>query len=199
MTLRDQQFTTLNRLKLLLILSALIAGSVLLQVGAKAVPIKRSEYLPVDGAKLFLEIRGADRTTPVLIWLHGGPGGAERPLFRYFNSDLEKRFVVVYWDQRGVGRSFDPKADPHRLTIAQHLADLETVVDHLRQSLGQNKIVLMGHSWGAALGMLYAQANPEKVSAFIGVNPLIATLKAQQAEYDFVYDEASRRKDDKVL
>src|SRR5262249_23551365 len=87
----------------------------------------------------------------------------------------------------------------HRLTIAQHLADLETVVDHLRQSLGQNKIVLMGHSWGAALGMLYTQANPEKVSAFIGVNPVVATLKGQQAEYDFVYEEASRRKDDHVL
>jgi proline iminopeptidase len=130
-------------------------------------------------------------------WLHGGPGGAERPLFRYFNGDLEKRFVVVYWDQRGAGRSFDPKADPHRLTIAQHLADLDTVVDHLRQSLGQNKIVLMGHSWGAALGLLYTQAYPEKVSAFIGVNHLIATLKGQQAEYDFVCEEASRRKDDK--
>ena len=83
----------------------------------------------------------------MLLWLHGGPGGAERPLFRYFNSELENHFVVVYWDQRGAGRSFDPKADPHRLTIAQHVADLDAVVDHLRQSLSQDKIILMGHSW----------------------------------------------------
>jgi proline iminopeptidase len=174
MALRVQQFTTFDRLKLLLILSALIAECTVLQGAVTAAPvsIKRSEHLSVDGAKLYLQIRGADGTAPVVIWLHGGPGGAERPLFRYFNGDLEKRFVVVYWDQRGAGRSFDPKADPHRLTIAQHLADLATVVDHLRQSLGQNKIVLMGHSWGAALGLLYTQAYPEKVSAFIGVNPL---------------------------
>jgi len=173
MALRTRQFTTLNRLKLLLILSALIVVCVLVQVGAKAaaVSIKRSEYLAVDGAKLYLQIRGAERTAPVLLWLHGGPGGAERPLFRYFNGDLEKRFVVVYWDQRGAGRSFDPKADPHRLTIAQHLADLDTVVDHLRQSLGQNKIVLMGHSWGAALGLLYTQAHPEKVRFHRGESP----------------------------
>ena len=199
MALRAQRFTTFDRLKLMLILSALIAQCTVLERAGTAAPvsIKRSEHLSVDGAKLYLQIRGADRTAPVLLWLHGGPGGAERPLFRYFNGDLEKRFVVVYWDQRGAGRSFDPKADPHRLTIAQHLADLDTVVDHLRQSLGQNKIVLMGHSWGAALGALYAQAYPEKVSAFIGVNPLIATLKGQQAEYDFVCAEASRRKDDK--
>jgi pimeloyl-ACP methyl ester carboxylesterase len=201
MALRAQQFTTFDRLKLLLILSALIAecGVMPGAVTAAPVSIKRSKHLSVDGAKLYLQIRGADRTAPLLIWLHGGPGGAERPLFRYFNGDLETRFVVVYWDQRGAGRSFDPKADPQRLTIAQHLADLDTVVDHLRQSLGQNKIVLIGHSWGAALGLLYTRAYPDKVSAFVGVNPLIATLKGQHAEYDFVYDEASRRKDDKVL
>ena len=183
------------------VLNTLLVGCTSLQARAMGAPvsIERSEYLPLDGAKLYLLIRGADRTAPVLLWLHGGPGGAERPLFRYFNGDLEKRFVVVYWDQRSAGRSFDPKADPHRLTIAQHLADLDAVVDHLRQTLSQGKIVLMGHSWGAALGLLYAQAHPEKVSAFIGVNPLVATRKAQQAQYDFVSAEARLRKDDEVL
>ena len=106
---------------------------------------------------------------------------------------------MVYWDQRGAGRSFDPKADPHRLTIAQHVADLDAVVDHLRQSLGQDKIILIGHSWGAALGLLYAQAHPDKVSAFIGVNPVVSTREGQQAEYDFVLAEASRRKDEGAL
>jgi pimeloyl-ACP methyl ester carboxylesterase len=148
---------------------------------------------------MYLLARGADRSAPVLLWLHGGPGAAERPLFRYFNSELENHFVVVYWDQRGAGRSFDPKADPHRLTIAQHVADLDAVVDHLRQCLGQDKIILMGHSWGAALGLLYAQAHPDKVSAFIGVNPVVSTSEEQQAEYDFVLAEASRRKDNRAL
>ena len=80
---------------------------------------------------------------------------AERPLFRYFNSGLEHRFVVVYWDQRGAGRSFDRQADPRRLTVAQHLRDLDAVVDHLRNVLGRRRIILVGHSWGAALGLLY--------------------------------------------
>jgi pimeloyl-ACP methyl ester carboxylesterase len=153
----------------------------------------------VDGAKLYLLIRSADRTAPVLLWLHGGPGGAERPLFRYFNSELERHFVVAYWDQRGAGRSFDPHADPHRLTVTQHLADLDTVVDHLRQTLGREKIVLLGHSWGSALGLLYARDHPEKVSALIGVNQVVSTQDAQRAEYDFVAAEASRRHDADVL
>lgn len=163
------------------------------------VPIRHSEYLAADGAKLFLMTRGADRRAPVLLWLHGGPGGAERPLFRYFNGDLEGHFVVAYWDQRSAGRSFDPRADLHRLTIAQHLADLDVVVDHLRESLEQDKIVLIGHSWGSALGLLYAQAHPDKVSAFIGVAQTVSTRGGQQAQYDFVLAEASRRKDDDVL
>jgi hypothetical protein len=67
--------------------------------------------------------------------------GLKRPLFRYFNSELENHFVVVYWDQRGAKFSFDPKADPHPLTIAQHVADLDAVVDHLRQSFSQDKLM----------------------------------------------------------
>src|SRR5262244_1103078 len=136
-------------------LCALLAGCVVLRLSANAtaaLSIKRSENLTLGGAKMYLLMRGADRSAPVLFWLHGGPGGAVRPLFRYFNSELEKHFVVVYWDQRGAGRSFDPKADPHHLTIAQHVADLDAVVDHLRQSLGRGKVILIGHSWGTALG-----------------------------------------------
>ena len=204
MLLRIWRFISsyLTPLTLSLILCALLAGCVVLRLCAMAtatVSIKRSEHLTLDGTKMYLLTRGADRSAPVLLWLHGGPGGAERPLFRYFNSELENHFVVVYWDQRGAGRSFDPKADPHRLTIAQHVVDLDAVVDHLRQTLGKDKIILMGHSWGAALGLLYAQAHPDKVSAFIGVNPVVSTREGQQAEYDFVLAEASRRNDNGAL
>ena len=57
-----------------------------------------------------------------------------------------------------------------QLTIARHLTDLDAVVDHLARNFGREKIVLIGHSWGAALGLLYIQAHPEKVAAFIAVS-----------------------------
>lgn len=161
--------------------------------------IKRSERVVTDGAALFLQTRGTDRRAPVLLWLHGGPGAPERPLFRYFNGELEEHFVVAYWDQRGAGLSYDPHADLHRLTIQQHLADLDAVVDHLRRNLRRTKIALIGHSWGAALGLLYINAHPDKVFASIGVAPLVSTRAAQQAQYDFLYAEARRRNDDGTL
>ena len=179
-------------------LLVVIAACAPRDLGAAA-PIRSSERLAVEGAELFLEIRSADRRAPVLLWLHGGPGGAERPLFRHFNGALEDHFVVAYLDQRGAGRSFDPEAEPRQLTIARHLADLDAVVDHLRRSFGRDEIVLVGHSWGGALGLLYAEAHPEKVSAFIGVAPVICTRAGQKAEHEFVAAEAMRRKDDAAL
>ena len=161
--------------------------------------VRTSERLAVDGAELFLQTRGADRRAPVLLWLHGGPGGAERPLFRHFNGSLEDHLVVAYWDQRGAGRSFDPEADPRRLTIARHLADLDLVVDHLRRTYDEDEIALIGHSWGGALGLLYAAEHPGKVAAFIGVAPVVATLAGQQAEFEFVREEATRRADAAAL
>jgi pimeloyl-ACP methyl ester carboxylesterase len=179
--------------------AALFAVLLLTIAPARADSIRRSETVSCDGAKLYLLIRGADRTAPVLLWLHGGPGAAERPLFRYFNHELEDHFVVAYWDQRGAGRSFDSKANPHDLTIARHLADLHCVTAHLRKELHRDKLILVGHSWGAALGLLYARAHPEVVAAFIGVNPLVSTRAQQQAEFDFVSRQAAERGDTSVL
>lgn len=186
---------------LVCVLAALFALACRHPGGAFADPVSvcTSERLAIDGAELFVLTRGADRRAPVLLWLHGGPGGAERPLFRYFNGELEKRFVVAYFDQRGAGRSFDPEADPRRLTMARHLADLDAVVDHLSQGLGRSKVTLIGHSWGGALGLTYAHSHPDKVTAVVAVSPVVSTRAGQRAEYDFVLTEASRRKDEEAL
>lgn len=152
-----------------------------------------------DGAELYLLLRGSAPDAPVLLWLHGGPGGAERPLFRYYNSELEKQFVVAYWDQRGAGRSFDPDARTDALTVEQHLADMDRIVDHLRQRTGRDRVILAGHSWGGALGLLYSRQYPDKISALFVINPLVATLAQQQKRYTFLLDEAESKNDTRAL
>ena len=162
-----------------------------LDLYVRATRRRRSGALPADA-----RIRPAGS---ILIWLHGGPGGAERPLFRHFNGALEEHFAVVYYDQRGAGRSFDPDADPHRLTIARHLADLDAVVDHTRQDLRQQTVTLVGHSWGGALALLYAHAHPGKLAAVVAVSPVVSTRTGQRAEQEFVRAEALRRNDQDTL
>lgn len=177
-------------------LRALLLALLLCAADARAEEVDRTERLPVAGAQLYLLTRGADSSAPVLLWLHGGPGGAETPLFRLYDAELERHFVVAYWDQRGAGRSFDPEANLAELTVARHLADLDAVVDHLRVRFGREKLVLIGHSWGGTLGLLYVQAHPEKVAAFIGVAPVISELERQRAQRDFVASEARARGDE---
>lgn len=162
-------------------------------------PIAISEYIETGGARLYFETRGDNMDAPLLLWLHGGPGGVERPLFRYFNSDLERRFLVVYYDQRGAGRSFDPEATTTSLTIAQHVADLDTLIEHLRSRYGRDHVLLVGHSWGAVLGMLYAKAYPAKISGLVAVAPVVSFSEQQRREYSYDLSEATRRSDEDAL
>jgi len=150
-------------------------------------------------ARLYLLVRGAHCDAPLMLWLHGGPGGAETPLFRLYNATLEETFLVAYWDQRGAGRSYDADADTAKLTVEQHVGDLESIVDHLHARYGERKIALVGHSWGSALGLLYAQKHPDDVSIVVGVNQFVSGLGAQQGQYAFVRAKAAALRDDKTL
>ena len=151
--------------------------------------VRRAEWVAAGDASLYLEVRGP-AAAPVLLWLHGGPGGAERPMFRLFNESLEGRFRVAYYDQRGAGRSAEP--DPSRLTVARHLSDLDRVIDHLLETQRASRVVLVGHSWGTQLGTLYAARHPDKVSAVVGVNQVVSELRRQQAQFRSIRDAAGR-------
>ena len=60
----------------------------------------------IGGLEQRLWFRGASVNHPAVILLHGGPGASEAALFRHFNADLEQAFLMVYWEQRGTGRSY---------------------------------------------------------------------------------------------
>ena len=70
-------------------------------------------YLRLGGVEQWVMMRGENVANPPLILLHGGPGMSETGFFRRFNAPLEKSFTLVYWDQRGAGKSFDPSAPPN--------------------------------------------------------------------------------------
>jgi proline iminopeptidase len=177
-----------------------LASAALAAAAASAEPAESEERLTMDdGASLYLELRGEDAAAPLLVWLHGGPGGAERPLLRYFTGALEAHFVVAYLDQRGAGRSYDEAADPRALTIARHLADLGAVLAQLRGRFPGREPTLIGHSWGGALALLYAADHPAEIAAVLAVAPLVNTRAAQRAEWEFAREEAQRRGDDDVL
>src|SRR5215212_10672656 len=116
--------------------------------------IAEVSYFRLGGLLQWVMIRGESLTNPALILLHGGPGMSETPFFRHFNAQLEKDFTVVYWDQRGSGKSFSRTIPRSSMTVEQFIADLDELVDAVCQRLDKSKVALFGHSWGSALGVL---------------------------------------------
>ena len=159
-----------------------------------------AERWRVNGVDESVIIRARDRRNPVLIWLHGGPGSSETPVLRVLNGVLEDHFTVVYWDQRLAGQTLVPFAPPPAsLTVGQMLSDLEVVVDRVRARLGQDKVVLVGHSWGTMLGVLYASRHPDKVATYVGIGQMSDKPRAEQLSYGYALDRARRAGDAKAL
>ena len=171
--------------------------------GAGRIPpssIAIAERWRINGVDESVIIRGRDRANPVLIWLHGGPGSGETPILRAFNSALENHFTVVYWDQRLAGQTLDPLAPPPAgLTVAAMLSDLDVLVDRVRARLGHDRVLLVGHSWGTMLGVIYTSRHPDKVSAYVGVGQMADKPTAETASYDYTLNQAKSRGDAKAL
>jgi len=122
---------------------------------------------------LYVEECGNPSGLPV-IFLHGGPGsGCNENHRRYFNPET---YRIVIFDQRGTGRSTPPGC-VEKNTTQMLIADIEAI----REKLGINKWVVFGGSWGATLGLLYAESHPAVVMGLI----LRGTFLARKVDMDW--------------
>lgn len=161
--------------------------------------IAEVKYLHLGGFDQWVMIRGENLTNPPLILLHGGPGFSETHFFRHFNAPLEKNFTVVYWDQRGSGKSFDRKIPRSSMTVKQFIADLDELVEAVRKRVGKEEVTIFGHSWGSVLGVLYAARFPEKVAAYVGSGQIGDWPASESSLYAFTLAEAQRLNNRKAL
>ena len=117
-----------------------------------------------DGARLFYRVvgRGAD----TVIAIHGGPG-VDLESIAGDLAPLAERHVVIFYDQRGAGRSELPK-DTSRLVMSRQIADL----DEVRRHFGLERVTLVAHSYGPLLAASYALAHPEAVRSMVFFGPV---------------------------
>ncbi len=156
-------------------------------------------YQRLGGIDQFVMIRGEDLANPPMIILHGGPGFSDTTFMRHFNTPLEKAFTMVYWDQRGTGFSFDSTIPRSSMTVEQFLSDLDELVELVRKRTNKNKIVLFGHSWGSALGVIYCVRYPEKIAAYVGCAQYGDAAVSESASYAYAVREAERLGNRKAL
>lgn len=155
--------------------------------------IATMEAVTINGVSQSIWFRGVDRNNPALVILSGGPGVSEAVLFRHYNAALEQHFLVVYWEQRGAGRSYHAGIPVESMTIAQFLHDLDDVVDLVRRRFRKKKVVLLAHSWGTILGTIYAYRHPAKVSAYVGIAQIADMAAQKQASCRFALAQARKR------
>lgn len=161
--------------------------------------IAAMETVRLGGVDQSVWFRGRSTSAVPLVLLHGGPGASESALFRHYDAALENRFVVVYWEQRGAGRSFHANVPRSSMTIARMLDDLDELVDTVRARFGAERVVVLGHSWGTILGTMYANAHPEKVLAYVGVAQIANFPEGERRSLEWAIDQATTRGDAKAL
>ncbi|MCX7711105.1 MAG: alpha/beta hydrolase [Clostridia bacterium] len=157
------------------------------------------EEISLSGIKQYIYIRGHSIKKPVLLFLHGGPGGPEVGVLRRFNSALEEHFVVVQWDQRGAGRSYNPDIPAGSMTSKQIVQDACELIQMLKKRFEKEKVFVMGHSFGTIFGLLLAQQYPEHIEAYIGVSQVVNRKEEEIKSYEFVFNKAQTENNKKAI
>lgn len=165
-------------------------------IQGNAIPgsIATLEKVNLNGSEQWISIRGKDVNKPVLLFLSGGPGGSQLVTERRALAGLEEHFVVVNWEQPGAGKSFSAVPRP-TLSPERYVADGIELVQYLRKRFDEEKVYVLGESWGSALGIWMVQRNPELFHAFIGTGQMVSFLETDTMCYEFALRVIEERGD----
>lgn len=141
----------------------------------------------LNKAKQQIYIQPGKKAFPTLLFLHGGPGWADAPWAHRYCQKIWGNYTTVHWDQRGCNRSnlLLPQSQDSTLNVKQMVSDTLALATFLKKELGLSKIIIVGHSWGALLGVLAAQKAPELFHAYVGIGQLISNAESEPLSLQF--------------
>lgn len=136
------------------------------------------KYPMINGIKQYVQIRGEDRKNPLILFLHGGPGGSVAGVCHAVQSGWEEKFTVVNWDQRNTCKTYFANKEKAKEisktgTMEDYIKDIDEVIAYLHTVYDFDKLILMGFSWGSAIGSEYAKRYPENLLCYIGAGQFI--------------------------
>jgi pimeloyl-ACP methyl ester carboxylesterase len=164
--------------------------------GAAAGPagsIAELEEVPLGGDGQWVLERSEDVSNPVVLYLHGGPGTSQLTTNRRHTRELEKYFTVVNWDQRGAGKSYRAIRAGQKMTIDQFVQDTRELTGYLLRKFRQDRLILVGHSWGTVIGALTAARYPELYHCYVGIGQVAAQLQGETLSYQWTLRQARAR------
>jgi pimeloyl-ACP methyl ester carboxylesterase len=163
--------------------------------------IDEASFVPIGGIEQWITIRGQDRSNPVILFVHGGPGDTTNPYSMPYFAAWEKVFTVVQWDERGAGKTFGrsgPSVKP-TMTLDRLAQDGVEVTEYLRSHMGKRKIILVAHSFGTILGLRMVQARPDLFFAYVGTGQVADETREYTIAYNALLKKAESTHNDEAI
>ena len=169
--------------------------------------INSIEKIMIGGVQQSILIQTEKPGSPVLLFIHGGPSmpvpgvsnrGTDYALI-ITTKELIKHFTVVFWDQRGTGKSFSKYIPKETMKLKQFISDAKDVTDYLMERFKQNKIHLVAHSWGSVIALNLAYQFPEKYYSYTGFSQITNWVENDKLSYKWLLDQAKMTNNQKAL
>lgn len=169
--------------------------------------INSVESIPIGGVKQSILIQTEKPGSPILLFIHGGPSmpvpgvssrGSDYALVMT-TKELVKHFTVVFWDQRGTGKSYSKDIPKETMHLKQFIDDARDVTDYLRARFKQEKLHLAAHSWGSVIGLSLAHKYPEKYYSYTGFSQITNWVENDKLSYKWLLEKAKETNNQKAL
>lgn len=167
----------------------------------KVIPnsIAEIKKIEIGGVNQYLMIRGNNKNNPVILFVHGGPGQSEIGYIREYQKELEEKFVVVRWDQRGAGLSYSKDIPKESMIMNTLVSDTNEITNYLVKRFNQSKIFISGHSWGTIIATNAVKNTPEKYLAYIGIGQFVDAKEGEKISYDYTMSEAKKQNNTEII
>lgn len=169
--------------------------------------ISSIEKIIIGGVKQSILIQTEKPGSPVLLFIHGGPSmpvpgvssrGSDYALVTT-TKELVKYFTVVFWDQRGTGKSYSKAITKETMHLKQFINDSRDVTDYLRNRFNQEKIHLVSHSWGSVIALPLAYKYPERYYSYTGFSQITNWVENDKLSYKWLLERARETNNQKAL
>jgi pimeloyl-ACP methyl ester carboxylesterase len=157
---------------------------------AEAAPVNHSGFVMIGGIEQWIGVTGDDRSNPIILVVHGGPGEAQWPQAARYKP-WKKEFTVAQWDQRGAGRTYGRyTTQTPNVNLTQIVSDGIEVAEYLCHTYGKRKIVLLGHSWGSIVAVNMVKQRPDLFAAYVGTGQVASWADSVQWQFDLLLAKA---------
>ncbi len=156
----------------------------LMALGCPAASAQEADSILVSNAVLHYSVQGQGQ--PILL-LSGGPGISSESL-SHLNQRLSARYRCILFEQRGTGRSHTAPLDSTTINLNQAMDDITQVLRRLKIE----KVIIVGHSWGAMLATSYAINHPQSVAKLVLIGPGPLDMSGYSLLADNIKSRASK-------